>query len=378
MKIEELNKHGVPNEIVKVWHECGVTETLPIQDRAIQAGLLKGKSLLLIAPTSSGKSFTGEMIAVTHAMHGRKTLYLVPFKAIAEERTEEFIERYGHGKLGLITHISDKDHREHDAELLVGRYDVGVLTYEKLTALLVSNPGILDNCDCIVVDEIQMIMDAQRGGGLELLLTKLKVAAGKKQILALSAVLGNLNGFDEWLGTQPIKDIIRPVELRQGVLNGSGVFEYTEWNSKASGSEDFGVTTLNQLVMRLVEKGEQVIIVRNSVRSAQATALDLKTYLSHLPAASQTLSVVISRDSELMQMLAGRSHWRLWVQSCLKKRSWRSTAGRATSSLDWKRGFATPWRQQAMPWSTKCIPPSRLTSDGCGKFSRLSRQNFRS
>jgi len=229
------------------------------------------------------------MVAVTHAMQGRKTLYLVPFKAIAEERTEEFIERYGHSKLGLITHISDKDHREHDAELLVGRYDIGVLTYEKLTALLVSNPGILDNCDCIVVDEIQMIMDTQRGGGLELLLTKLKVAAGKKQILALSAVLGNLNGFDEWLGTQSIKDIVRPVELRQGVLNGSGVFEYTEWNSKASGSEQFNVTTLNQLVMHLVEKGEQVIVVRNSVRNAQATALDLKTYLSHLPAATAVI-----------------------------------------------------------------------------------------
>src|SRR5579862_8752845 len=139
MKIEELNKHGVPDEILNAWREGGVTGTLPIQDRAIQAGLLKGKSLLLIAPTSSGKSFAGEMVAVTHAMQGRKTLYLVPFKAIAEERTEEFVERYGHSKLGLITHISDKDHREHDAELLVGRYDIGVLTYEKLTALLVSN-----------------------------------------------------------------------------------------------------------------------------------------------------------------------------------------------------------------------------------------------
>jgi len=41
------------------------------------------KSLLLVAPTSSGKSFAGEMAAVTHAMQGRKSLYLVPFKAIA-------------------------------------------------------------------------------------------------------------------------------------------------------------------------------------------------------------------------------------------------------------------------------------------------------
>src|SRR5437016_10848527 len=101
MKIEELNKHGVPNEILNIWLDSGVVVTLPIQDRAIAAGLLKGKSLLLIAPTSSGKSFAGEIAAVTHAMQGRKTLYLVPFKAIAEERAEEFVERYGSG--GLIT-----------------------------------------------------------------------------------------------------------------------------------------------------------------------------------------------------------------------------------------------------------------------------------
>jgi superfamily II helicase len=75
MKIEELSKHGVPDEILNVWRESGVTGTLPIQDRAVQAGLFKGKSLLLVAPTSSGKNFVGEMVAVTHAMHGRKTLW---------------------------------------------------------------------------------------------------------------------------------------------------------------------------------------------------------------------------------------------------------------------------------------------------------------
>jgi replicative superfamily II helicase len=289
MKIEELNKHGVPDEILTVWRESGVTGTLPIQDRAIQAGLLKGKSLLLVAPTSSGKSFVGEMVAVTHAMQGRKTLYLVPFKAIAEERNEELVERYSHSGLGLITYISDKDHREHDTDLLVGRYDIGVLTYEKLSALLVSNPGILDNCDCIVVDEVQMIMDTERGGALELLLTKLRVAAGKKQILALSAVLGDLNGFDKWLGTHLIQDTTRPVELRQGVLSSGGTFEFVEWNSKKSGTENLGGETLNQLVMHLVASGEQVIVVRNSVRAAQATALEFATYLSHLPAAAHVI-----------------------------------------------------------------------------------------
>jgi ATP-dependent DNA helicase len=289
MNIDELTRAGVPKEIISVWKSRGVTETLPIQDAAIHQGLFSGESLLLVAPTSSGKTFVGEMAAVTHAMNGRKTLYLVPFKAIAEERTDELVERYGGGELGLVSLISDKDHREHDSELLVGRYDIGILTYEKLSALLVSNPGILDNCDCIIIDEIQMIMDAERGGALELLLTKLKVLAAQKQILALSAVLGNVNGFDAWLGTKLIVDTKRPVELRQGLLTASGNFDYIEWNSKKTGSEPLHVTSLYDLVKHLVDANEQVIVVRNSVRNAQTTAVELGNYLTHLSSATDVL-----------------------------------------------------------------------------------------
>jgi helicase len=38
------------------------------------------QNLLVVAPTSSGKTFIGEMAAITQAIHKKKTIYLVPLR----------------------------------------------------------------------------------------------------------------------------------------------------------------------------------------------------------------------------------------------------------------------------------------------------------
>ena len=199
MNIESLIDKGITPEIITKWKAAGYTTLLPVQEEAVKKGALETRSLLIVAPTSSGKTFVGEMAAVAHALRGNKTLYLVPFKALAEEKFLDFTGKYGGKDVGLIIRISDRDHREADDQIKIGNYDIGIVTYEKLTALLVINRGILDSCDCIVVDEVQMMMDPERGGHLELLITMIKSAARTKQIIALSAVLDNLNNFDQWL-----------------------------------------------------------------------------------------------------------------------------------------------------------------------------------
>jgi helicase len=220
MKIRELAKLGFTSEIIDSWEHAGYKILLPVQEEAINKGVLDRTSLLITAPTSSGKTFVGEMTAVSHALQGKRTLYLVPFKAIAEEKYLDFIEKYSSASVGFIVLISDRDHRENDGDIQIGNYDIAILTYEKLSSLLVANASILDSCDCVVVDEIQMVMDPERGGDLELLLTKIKAVRHNTQIIALSAVLGDLNGFDDWLGVDVIERIDRPVEFLN-ILNGT-------------------------------------------------------------------------------------------------------------------------------------------------------------
>src|SRR5207253_1132744 len=84
MLMDELVAVGVSQEIVEIWKQEESERLLPIQEIAVrEGGVLTGRSLLVVAPTSSGKTFIGEMAAVEKALQRAGTIFLVPFKAIA-------------------------------------------------------------------------------------------------------------------------------------------------------------------------------------------------------------------------------------------------------------------------------------------------------
>ncbi|MGD0030619.1 DEAD/DEAH box helicase [Paenibacillus illinoisensis] len=285
--INLMKKYEFPDEIIEVWDKSNIKDLLPIQSEAISRGLFSQKNFLIVAPTSSGKTFVGEMAAINYTYNGKKSIYLVPFKAVAEEKYDDFCTKYS--SLGIDIKISDRDHRENDDDIRTGHYDIAILTYEKLSGMLIINPDLLSNCDCIVVDEVQMLGDPQRGGNLELLLTKIREFS-HLQIIALSAVLDDLNGFDTWLDAEVIKENTRPVELRQGIFNtGNGTFEYKEWNTGTAGAESIAATDMNGLIRYLLDCGEQIVIIKNSVPSTQKLAVELMNEFYVLPAASKTI-----------------------------------------------------------------------------------------
>ena len=98
-----------------------------------------------------------------------------------------------------------------------------------------------------------MTADYSRGGSLEILLTAILYARGQQkdsrsfqklqqslpQLIALSAVIGDLNRLDEWLGVDVLMSDLRPVELQEGVLRKDGTFTYRGFISKDVGTEQF-------------------------------------------------------------------------------------------------------------------------------------------
>jgi len=299
----ECGEH-LPTELIEAWKSSRIVDALPIQKEAIEKGLLQGESMLIVAPTSSGKTFLGEIAATQHALRGSRAIYLVPFKAIAEERFGEFSERYRDNEaIGLRCIVSDRDHHENDAELIVGKFDIAILTYEKLAALLVAGKAILDVCGCIIVDEVQVVADPNRGTTLELILTKLRRLENRPQILCLSAVLGQLSGFDEWLGVTTIRATHRPVELRQGILGPADTFEYREWNSRTIGTEQITTPGLSKVVSHLVARGEQVLIFVASVRRTEELSKSLANSMA-LPAATNSIAALRDEaDTETREIL---------------------------------------------------------------------------
>ncbi len=320
MDFDALVGFGVEEGVIEAWKSGFGKSLLPVQERAVRGGLLAGKNLIVFAPTSSGKTAIGEMAAVKAAREGRRVFYLVPLKALADEKYAEFRSRYE--PLGLEVVVSSRDHSEFDERILEGRYRLAVCTFEKLASLLVARPVLVDSIGLIVVDELQMIADAERGATLELLLTQAKLAKKPPQIVGLSAVLEQADDLARWLGAQKIAETVRPVELRKGVLL-NGTFQYVEHNSGAAGAEKFfdwrsgtrpehderlelallGVRHLGQVL------GEQTIIFVSDRRSAVAMARKCLPLVT-LPAASSAIEEM--KDFEnceakdaLSELLAG-------------------------------------------------------------------------
>ena len=97
--IEEL---PLPRQFIEA---SGVSRLIPARRLAVEAGLLHGKDLLVVAATASGKTFIGEMAGIKNYLEGRgRMLFLVPLVALANQKYERFTERYGKmAKTGLLT-----------------------------------------------------------------------------------------------------------------------------------------------------------------------------------------------------------------------------------------------------------------------------------
>lgn len=297
-----LKANGFPDSVLAVWQADGVRQLLPIQARALEAGILAGKNCIVVGPTSCGKTFVGELVCVKQALSRRSCLYLVPFKALAEEKYAEFQRKYERREIGAGIVISTADRRQQDRRLVDGDFNIAILTYEKLSVLLVTSPGILSNVGALIVDEIQMIGDPSRGAELELLLTRVRQIAPTVQIVGLSAVVSDSNGFEQWLEADKIWDPHRPVPLREGVINDNGEFRFLEWvgTEKKSGSEklcELSSETLDDRATELAKhflenKDEQVLVFASTVQGTRALALAIAETCSDLSPAKKIIEAL--------------------------------------------------------------------------------------
>ncbi len=199
MRIETLEAYNVPADIIDVWRSHVAAQLLPVQERAVKEfGLFGADNLIVFSPTSSGKTFIGEMAAVKAARENTKVFYLVPQKALAAEKFEELRRRYGPAGISVV--VSSRDRREFNDQIVRRDFQIAVVVFEKLQALLVSRPQLMKVVGLVVVDELQIITDRERGPTLELLLTKLRIATPRPRIIGLSAVLGRAQTLADWLG----------------------------------------------------------------------------------------------------------------------------------------------------------------------------------
>lgn len=199
---------------------CGVTQLMPAQQLAVEAGLLYGKDLLVVAATASGKTFIGEMAGIKNYLEGRgRTLFLVPLVALANQKYERFTDRYGKiAKTGLLTGVSRLNlpetrktgDRNPQAPIVVG-------TYEGVDHMI-RQGRTMANIGTVVIDEVQMLEDKDRGHRLDGMIARLKFLAPQAQFLYLSATIGSPKVLAKKLNCTLVVYADRPVGLERYLL----------------------------------------------------------------------------------------------------------------------------------------------------------------
>lgn len=216
IKVKDLSVHSELKKILL--HQ--LEELLPVQALSVEAGLLDGKNQLIVSATATGKTLVGELAGIQNILNKKgRMLFLVPLVALANQKYEQFNKRYSSvattslrvgtsriikGAKGIRTSLS--------SDIIVG-------TYEGIDFVIRSgNAKSLGNIGTVVIDEVHMLEDKERGHRLDGLIARLKFIAPDAQYIYLSATVGKPQWLAEKLGAALIEFEERPVPIERHLI----------------------------------------------------------------------------------------------------------------------------------------------------------------
>jgi superfamily II RNA helicase len=189
------------------------------QLEAIDA-LNQGHSVVVSAPTGSGKTLVGEYAIHRALAHGQKVFYTTPLKALSNQKLRDFRHQFGHDKVGLLT-----------GDLSLNREaQVVVMTTEIFRNMLYAEIDHADDdpladVEAVVLDECHYMNDTQRGTVWE---ESIIHCPTRVQLVALSATVANAGQLTDWIErvhgpTRLIHSDFRPVPLAYSFCSAKGL-----------------------------------------------------------------------------------------------------------------------------------------------------------
>lgn len=177
------------------------------QRQAIEA-IDQGRSVLVAAPTGTGKTLIADYLVDQVMRQDGHIVYTAPIKALSNQKYRDYVKLHGEEKVGLVT--GDIVIRQ-DAPLRV-------MTTEILRNILLQGSGSgassqqhrLEGLKAVIFDELHFLDDPERGTVWEEVLIYLP---GHVQILGLSATMPNIDELAGWL--DHIRPVTGPIEVIQ-------------------------------------------------------------------------------------------------------------------------------------------------------------------
>ncbi|ELZ90248.1 DEAD/DEAH box helicase [Haloferax sulfurifontis] len=203
---------------------------LPVQSLAIDNGLLDGDDQLVVSATATGKTLVGELAGINRMLNDDgKMLFLVPLVALANQKHEDFKERYGH--LGKVTIRVGASRINDDGNRFDPNADVIVGTYEGIDHALRTGKDLGD-IGTVVIDEVHTLKEEERGHRLDGMIARLKhycearakrrESYGGAQWIYLSATVGNPKWLAQNLRANLVEYEDRPVPIERHVTFADG------------------------------------------------------------------------------------------------------------------------------------------------------------
>ncbi|MDP3517542.1 MAG: DEAD/DEAH box helicase [Pseudohongiella sp.] len=292
MKIQDVVADGIDEFIKEALSGWNIHQLTDIQQRAIRAGVMLGQSMVISAPTSSGKTLVGELAALSRLRNGKRIIYLVSHKALADQKYLDFCQRFGEeaptplASIGLST--GDREEGDIDAQFTVA-------TYEKALGLLLA--GQLRSNDALVIaDELQILREDGRGPEIETLCSALR-QRGMGQFIALTATVENAEDLAGWMRCTLVSSSHRDIPLHQEIWFNGQVYRITfgQEQGEIVDIDSKAPSSVEEVVSKLLSLGRGPVLVFTESRR-EATQL-AESFSRNRP--KQNRGIALSNQLEL-------------------------------------------------------------------------------
>ena len=171
-----------------------------------------GRSVVVSAPTGSGKTYVAEYAIDAARMRGKRSVYTTPIKALSNQKYRDLRGWLGKDSVGLLTGDNS----------INGDGQAVVMTTEVLRNMLYAEPERLRDIDVVVMDEVHYLQNTFRGPVWEEVIIHLP---DHIQIVALSATVSNAAELAEWISAvhapcSAVTETTRPVRLQSSFMVG--------------------------------------------------------------------------------------------------------------------------------------------------------------
>ncbi len=144
-----------------------------------------GHSLVLAAPTGSGKTLVAEYLIEKILQTDRRIIYTSPIKALSNQKYRDFSRLYG-DKVGILT-----------GDVVINRdAQALIMTTEVYRNMAVEDPAAIADVAYVIFDEIHYLGDIERGTVWE---ESIIFSPKSVRFLALSATIPNYAELAHWI-----------------------------------------------------------------------------------------------------------------------------------------------------------------------------------